>query len=52
MDYLIINYRDAETYAITKKDFLWFAIGVKKKSISYKDVKNIGKVITGMEWII
>jgi len=52
MDWLIINYHDVnETYAITKRGFLQFAASVKKNSISYKDVKNIGKIIEGMEWI-
>jgi len=51
MDYLIVNYRDAETYVITKKQFLAFACSVKKNSISYKDIKKIGKVITDLEWL-
>lgn len=52
MNWLIVNYHDTnETYAITKKQFLWFTANHKKNSIAYKDVKEIGKVITGTEWL-
>lgn len=57
MDYLVIKFRPHskitvdEMYMVKKKDFVLWAISVKKKSASLKDFRNIGTLITDMEWI-
>jgi hypothetical protein len=57
MDYVIIKFRphtkieDNEIYRIKKFDFVMWAAGQKKESISLKNCREIGVLITDLEWL-
>jgi len=57
MDYLVIKFRPHskikvnEMYMVHKKDFVLWAITVKKKSASLKDFRKIGTLIQDMRWL-